>query len=819
MDSFPPFLPGDEANAPFLERAALALRSARPEASPAPMHAFVSSYLRNRRRPYDYVASQPQHTAPQPAGAGSALSEVDEAVLRFLLAPRASLPALLDAPALLDLASLAGASNPGAVAEILRRALEPPPARSALATALQATADVLARELPRGAAQASAPGADLTAIDDVASYACDALHGTARLLSLSPAACALLMPAPASPPSAALASPAGTGVLPHDGPGLLRPARATASQQPLMAAVVSTYERTLPALAALLSSTGEGLSQARLACLQVACHSALLSMSAVLEHCYFNELRSGCQGAGAGSARLNAGRRDAAPRAGATPKPDRGAAALALCSVVSTLGSLQSFDVFAGLALPASARKSATPPGTFFRDLARIFRLTDVVQPLLNGVAADVLSEKQRGDTMRLLAGPELESYVPGIASLADASAASVAAVREVLPEASEEAIVRALSAAGGDVSAAVGKLLAGDGADEVSGGSAVPPETVNIDAQRPGRVAVDPDLRAKTLALARRQELDDVAAVERTKRALSRLSAPTTIGQAAAPGAPELALGSSHGATAFAACRPDVDGSAAAELDHLLEALPDDQVYAVSAPRHHSSGSSRARTGFARDVQYEDEREDDYDDAERFDVGDGGAVGGEARATLVQDGAIIEDVSHEALDIASPEKLSVQRLVREAGVVSGGGGQGGGSGHGGAGAGRRGPGEALGPAGRGQFAQIKAALDDAEAALDAGLVSYRGDAPAASFAEAPGHGRGGRGGRGGGRGGRGGAGPGHGGASTGAPVEGQGPRAAGGYTERAAQRKTQRGNMARVRGNDKKLRAAGSFGAPPAAQ
>ena len=131
LDSVPPFLPGDEANAPFLERAGLALRSARPEASPAPMHAFVSSYLRNRRRPYDYVASQPQHTAPQPAGAGSALSEVDEAVLRFLLAPRASLPALLDAPALLDLASLAGASNPGAVAEILRRALEPPPARSA----------------------------------------------------------------------------------------------------------------------------------------------------------------------------------------------------------------------------------------------------------------------------------------------------------------------------------------------------------------------------------------------------------------------------------------------------------------------------------------------------------------------------------------------------------------------------------------------------------------------------------------------------------------------------------------------------------------
>jgi hypothetical protein len=681
------------------------------------LHTFVRTYLQHRRRFYDVAAGDA--TAASAAAAAGDLRALDAAVLALLTrlsttpAPQtaadgaaggaggggagagaggrdkgASAPApmlsslVLDPPSLLDLCSLFGPSNATTVADLLRRTLEPAgsPVASGTASALQQVADVLVRDVPRGLASAQSA----EAVEDVATYLCDALHGTSKLLALSPWACYALMPGGTTPAKRGAGAGAGAPSPPspagvHAGAGLLQPPSS------LVAALIATYEYTLPAVLARLialsgppaapssatptspqstsSSTSSSppspfplaLPARQVRRMQVACHAALQAVFSVLDTCYVEVLRGGKSHA------LASG-----PTYRAVPgRSDGRQVGPALCTTLAALADAQPDDPLAAhpslAAAVTGARREGGAEGTFFRDLCRTFRLRDTLQPVLGTAAASgYLDDAQRSYIGRLVTeaeqggrisprgatgsqqqGPSSSSSSSASSSSATTDPAAVASVREILPDTPVHAVEAALHAARGNVEAAIERLLSGvvDPAPPPRPAASAPALARFVPpSQRP---AIDADLRSRTLALARAQSREAEAA-EAAMRAVAEAGVPL--------GSNQAALVAKQAAAAVLACDPGLDNDGVGELGEgrggrragqwggagadLDGEGGEDAEAPVVRPLGRSGGGARfsGRDDDDGVENYDDEYDDIDDEVEHVGARDGGTLEAEAQ-------------------------------------------------------------------------------------------------------------------------------------------------------------------------------------------
>lgn len=767
---------------------------------------FVRSYLKNRSRFYDGGGAVPED-----------VTALDGAVLHLLVKLSSTAhtsgkgmasAVVLDAVASFDLASLYGPSNATVVSDILRKSFESSaPLMSGTASALQSIADVLTKDIPKGLGSA-------TSVDELSAYLTDVIHSVSRLLTLSPHACYGLMPAKAV----------------HDGAGLL-------GQKSLLAAIVATYENTLPCLAAKLMEAGAvatlpglatetPLQPLQLKRLQVSCHSALRACQAILDTCYVDVMRMGKASASLIKSSGSVSYRTAA-------RADPQLVALAFYSVLTSLASFEPEDPLASvpsLAAGAAARKSSNG-GFFFRDLCRVFNLRDVLQPVLGTAAsAGFLDDNQRSFIMRIVTDAEsggrskaafaAAGIGPAGGGSGRVSQAQLASVLEILPEASPAAVERALAATGGDVAAAVEKLLTSAG-NEASASSRSNAASNNNNNVRRG-AAVDDDLRARTLALKERQDFEDE---ESRRRAAGSYAYPSAAG---------ASNYSSSAAKKAVVCAPKLDsdggrgdsggdgigargGQSGLSFDRF--ASQSNAAGGSSASRMNEDGEYEANDDefavldedAANEHEYDDEYDDGYDDVEHLDLPDGGAVGAETRMLSVEGrgrmaagsaattarqprsnaaGASTRDAEYD--DEAEGDDFDDEVEDALAGPAVGADG--------------------LLPAGPGFGRKYgNGPRDEDEKPYDDGLANYK-PGPGAGAGGGEDAGRGGRG-RGRGRGGS------RGGAALPRDVTGHGPRAKGGLTERDAtfrrENKARFGNHNRRRGADKKMARAGAF--PPA--
>ena len=533
---------------------------------------FLKSFLSSRRRYYDaeYSSSSDDDFSINP------LDRLDEIVLRLLseqssLYSSTLLAEILDGPSLFDLSSLYGMSNPSSVSQALRRLLEPPPCaplRNKLTSSLQAVADILSKDIPRGIAEAATEGNNCTSqLTDLAAYMCDVLHGTSRLLSLSSLACMHAFP------DTATVVPVGSTAL--------FPAKATPSQLPLLGAIVATYECSFPVLIFLLGKKIKGKTFTHL---KIALHSSLLAVNSVLESVYFSELRS-IRSSGGGESKTFI----ASSRAKSC--------APAMCSFLTILSSHKAYDLFSGLSLPSEAHSSykrfSSSPCFFFHDLSRIFRLQEIVEPLLNAAAAAcILNDIERTQIHKLFTRKQDEmrglSLQQGLST--GPSAADILAVKEVLPTASEESIILALSNADGDVGRAIERLL-------------IDPSSAELPNHSPSAVStpfLDSSIRKQTLELALRLEKEDY----------------------------EKKVGKGTSSSSSVPVRSVVER--------------DDVDYSINVE------------SLVDNLLYEDEMVDDFDEA-GFELDDGGMIGNEVRGANVellggkgQQALLEEDVEEE---------------------------------------------------------------------------------------------------------------------------------------------------------------------------
>ena len=532
---------------------------------------FLKSFLSNRRRYYDHSLSNDDDDDDF---SNNSLDILDETVLRLLSEPGSKfspsiLAEILDGPSLFDLASLYGVSNPSSVSQALQRLLEPPPCaplRNKLTSSLQAVADILAKDIPRGIAEATSGGNKQTAqLIDLAAYMCDVLHGTSRLLSLSPLACMHVFQDAAA-------------IVP-DGYKALLPDKATPSQLPLLGAIVASYECSLPVLIFLLGRVkGKTLTH-----LKLALHSSLLAVNSCIEALYFSELRK-IRSSGGGETRTFI----ASSRAKSC--------APAMCSFLSLLSSHKAFDLFSGLSIPVEAlvNKQSMSPCFFFQDLSRVFLLQEVIQPLLNAsAAASILDDVQRTQIHNLFSQRldssnrvHREENVNLRGSFVKPSATDILAVKEILPTATDESILCALSYAGGDIGSAIERLLI-----DLSGGGSTP--NLSSSAVATPAPFLDSSFREKTLALAWRQENEDIEKKKKGERD---------------------------------SLIQDMEKKKKnVERDSFKSSVEQDDVdYAINVE------------SLVDNLLYEDELVDDFDDA-GFGLSDGGLVGEEQRGAKVE--------------------------------------------------------------------------------------------------------------------------------------------------------------------------------------
>jgi hypothetical protein len=538
---------------------------------------FFNTYLANRSRYYDYSQDD--------ISVDNSLDSLDELVLRLLAEQSSkfsskSLADILDGSSLFDLSSLYAMSNPSSVSQALKRLLEPPPCAplcNKLVSSLQAVADILSKDIPRGIAEAiTGKGNQKTnQLIDLAAYACDVLHGTSRLLSLSSRSCFLIFPF----------SDSTTSV--PDGYTALFPAKATPSQLPLLGAIVASYECLLPVLMFLLGSSVKGKT---LLHLKLALHSSLLAVNSVLESVYFSELRSIRSSGGETRTFIASSRAKAC--------------APALCSILSLLASHKPFDLFSGLSIPLEAHsyRHASLPCFFFQDLARIFLLQDVVQPLLNAsAAANILDNTQRAQVVKLFTtSKEDKTDRPEITktNVVEPSIADILSVKEILPSATDSSIRFALALVGGDVSLAVERLLI---------------DPVSCENQKTftqsNTSTLDSDIRESTLALARRQEMDDEA---KALRISTKQKSPNNFVPTSTRISINQSISSRDQTISTIATSRFIEQDKLDEVDYVInvESLVDNLLY-------------------------EDEMVDDFDEA-GFDICDGGLIGEEARGVQV---------------------------------------------------------------------------------------------------------------------------------------------------------------------------------------
>jgi len=722
---------------------------------------FLRTYLRNRHRFYD---------APPPPG--SNLEALDRCVLELLsrlyraaaspagarapaggggrLSALPSTAGPLDAPALFDLAALHGPSNGATVSAILADAFAGDRnLRYEIASALATSAAVLTEDVP--AALEAAAG--VPALDDLLAYVTDVVHSTSRLLELSPVA-------------AYASAPVG-GV--HDGPSLTAPGG-------IVRAMVDTYEHTLPDLSnrlvAAARSAGGSLSDEQGLRLRVSSRACLSSVADTLDTCYTRVLAGG--GAGGEAAELRTGSRGSAAAVG----PALASVLLTFCEGWSSGGGI-----------------------SFARDLVGACGLRDTIGAALRtSEAASGLPEATRREVLQTL-----DAIATG-ASSGGASRQAIAAVREVLPDASVRDVERALGLSGGDVGGAIERLvLTGDGEEGGAGAVEEEEEAEAFPALRAGSwlgqgrgqrdTAVPNDIRAATLALVRGQE--EGAALAAQIRALGLPPGPggaprTTLPPVAAPAASALA------SAARSAAR---DAKKAARLEMAREAT-DGGARLVAASELAGeggdedgeevlSGRGRGPVVLLRpDREYDDELDDAFGAADFMEVRGGGGAFGEEEGEGVQGG-------RAAGSSSAPVVTTI--LARGAGGP---------------------PGRATAPPVPAQPSaeeeEEKEEGYDDELAADAslaGLVNSRA-APAGAPPSWSQFGPDARRGRGRGRGSGGGRGGAAAGAAPAAPVAGHGPRAQGGLTERAADmkgvHKARTGNHNRKRGADKKMARAG---------
>jgi uncharacterized membrane protein YgcG len=483
--SLVPFFPPDNAD-PFSEAVAhnssvlrahlLSAEAGLPWLRAPASRAYFSSYLRHRSRWYEQlIISTP-----------ASLSSLDELSLRALLAAtsgRALAHLGLPASAWLDFAALFAPSNPGSARAVLGAAFE---TQQGLAFELR---DVFSGVVSALAAAAGAPAARLP-------LATDALHASAQLLVHCPHAPYALQPA--------------SGL--HNGAELV-------GEGTLLGAALSFYEHALPEVADAARAEGGGGATAASAATgggngsgggtpsallsRIAAASALTALGAVLEGCYLSVLRAGAGGerGGACSAKTGAARTD-----GARVAP-------ALLSLLRALADFAPPPLRAGGEGGGKGGDGA-PAGAlapdFFADVLRLECLRESLQPLLGpAVSAGWIPQADSGAVVALLVrceGRRSRARAPapagggggeGGAPTAPARPADVAKVQEVLPHLSATQISQALAAAGGDVSAALTRLLMAEGE-----GGAPAPAPSSARAQP----AVDPEVARLTLQFARAQ-------------------------------------------------------------------------------------------------------------------------------------------------------------------------------------------------------------------------------------------------------------------------------------------------------------------------
>jgi hypothetical protein len=521
-----PFLPQDNSD-PFSEAVAhnssvlrahlLASVAGFPWLKLPETRNYFSSYLRHRSRWYEHE----QLGAPEPVS----LVALDELSLRALLAAavgRALAQLELPATAWLDFAALFAPSNPGGAQKVLSAAFE---AQQGLSFELRDAFLGVARALEASAVD---PPAGLP-------LAADALHGCAQLLSHCPHA-----PYALQPPGGGL----------HGSVELVAPGT-------LLGAVLSYYEHALPGVAeAARGGSGGGGGGAPSALLaRVAAASALNALGAVLEGCYLSVLRAGPGGERGGgcSARAGEARGDGKRVAPALLSLLRGLVEFAPPPLLSGGGGGSG----GGGAPPASG---AVPD--FFRDMLRLESFCDSLEPLLQPAvsAGWIASGAEASGVAALLkrcearrARPPPDGAAGGAraedAPTAVARPADVAKVRDLLPFLSIAQVECALAAAGGDLSAAVNRLLlVGDAAAPAVGGGS----GGGGGGGSAGEPAVDVELQRLTLHMARAQgerEVEERAAAAAERRG----GAPRPPGRAPPPrkAPPPLAWAAAWGGAA----------------------------------------------------------------------------------------------------------------------------------------------------------------------------------------------------------------------------------------------------------------------------
>ena len=454
----------------------LLLSSPPPALHSQPSYAtFLSTYLRSRSRWYEST----------PTSSNALLESFDELVLRSLLqcASRGPLPSL-PISSWIDFAALFGPSNPGIARDLLSRALD---GSVGLIFELSSAFNRAARLLEGTVVeQLLQPGG--SGVGAALALATDVLHSCAQMLRHCPQAVFALHPAGELHESCTtLCPPSGTG---------------------LISAVLGFYEHTLPRLAlaaqappppAAAVAAAAGAAAPLLPA--IAAHSALGIVGAFVENSYLAVLRTA-----GGGALQPCVQRDAQPARCAGPQ--------VAPKAVSLLASLAVFSPPpppAALPGGATGSSSTARPDAFLDFLAQAELASDsavVVAPALSAgwlsTGAGTLLGRllNEGDAQtpreeRLVAYAQALQHSAGAGAGTGAAAggeggsgggaidpSAMAALLEMVPQATAAAAGHALRLCGGDVGAAVERLLAvmgeessaarereeGDGGDLTSG-------------------------------------------------------------------------------------------------------------------------------------------------------------------------------------------------------------------------------------------------------------------------------------------------------------------------------------------------------------